>query len=188
MSNLESYAHKAAKATVCGWLRDAAKSADGGRCGPIYWRVNRSEPSYGIWEEYPVLNDKEHNINSIYSVWDEVLYPENIKGSPIKCEWYDSRPPTLKELQALGYKTKGSLIADIAVQHKGMIIAVIEITHKHELSRKKMHQYIDAGVSFVELDAAWVLSQVEMPASWVALSHSSDLRSDRIKLQKGRIR
>jgi len=182
MSNLESYAHKAAKAVVCEWLR-----TDKENCGPLRWSSNRSYP-YGVWEEYPMLNN-DRGIHSSHCVWDEELYPDNWPNNNIVGDWVHERPPTLKELRALGYSVKGSLIADIAIQHKGSIIYAIEITHKHGLSRAKKDMYIDAGIGFIELDATWVLSQIGIPDKWICLTgYGSFFNLDKLKQQKGRIR
>lgn len=64
---MESYAHKAAKAVVVGWLRDAMAGNDGWDFCGLSGRVNRGAPHYGVWEEYPVC---EGGIGSTH-VWDE---------------------------------------------------------------------------------------------------------------------
>lgn len=67
-TSVESYAHKAAKAVLCGWLRDTAEAEKEDRwvnfCG-IEWRPNRGGPHHGVWEEYPFVAGDT-------TVWDEV--------------------------------------------------------------------------------------------------------------------
>jgi hypothetical protein len=72
--SVESYAHKAAKATLVQWFRDAAAAdmldkTSIGYIKPagVSWRINRGAPFYGVWEEYPVTASGDE----IEHVWDE---------------------------------------------------------------------------------------------------------------------
>lgn len=69
--SVESYAHKAAKATLVQWLRDAAAEAGHDEYASpfgISWRVNRGGPHWGVWEEYPI----DRGGSSLECpVWDE---------------------------------------------------------------------------------------------------------------------
>jgi hypothetical protein len=149
--SLESYAHKAAKAVVAGWLRDAARSAGDDMyvdnlLGFNGWRVNRPAPTWGVWEEYPVLS----NGHGICPVWDESGYG-------------DERPPTVSELAAEGRFP--TAVFDIAVQHKGVVIWAIEIEHKNPLSSQKVRRLIPHNLNLLALPSQWVLGQVGLPSA-----------------------
>ena len=72
--SVESYAHKAAKAAVVSWLRDAAVLDEWVKAAGISWRVNRGAPWFGIWEEYPVVNGED------CCVWDESGWWRDLEG------------------------------------------------------------------------------------------------------------
>ena len=145
-SDLESYAHKAAKAVVSGWLREAASAAFPGdnwvTSLGITWRINRPGPHFGIWEEYPLV---EHQT----IVWDEV-----------DARWQNA-PPTLEDLRAEGVRPRA--ILDIAIQHKGVIADGIEIVHTSDLSATKTEYLRRMGITVFVVDASWVLRQVRRP-------------------------
>lgn len=67
--SVESYAHKAAKATLAGWFRDAAAASESLYANPcgIWFRPNRGAPYWGVWEEYPFVG--QHLGQN--PVWDE---------------------------------------------------------------------------------------------------------------------
>lgn len=147
--SVESYAHKAAKDIVVKWLRDAAKRAGEDsyvRFDGIVWRRNRDAPHYGVWTEYPVMD----NGSGILPVWDEID------------DRWDDRPPTFRELASCG-QPPGAIL-DIAIQHKGSIQFGIEIHHKHAVSQGKVDflRRSDLG-RLIELPASWVLGQVRVP-------------------------
>jgi hypothetical protein len=76
--SVESYAHKAAKATLAGWLREAAEDQYDdwiNACG-LSWRVNRPGPYWGVWEEYPFTE----NGVEINNVWDEDDWWNDLAG------------------------------------------------------------------------------------------------------------
>ena len=68
--SVESYKHKAAKATLISWLRDAAKDKRPGTddisASGLSWRLNRGPPYFGIWEEYPLVTSEDAEV-----CWDE---------------------------------------------------------------------------------------------------------------------
>jgi hypothetical protein len=148
--SVESYAHKAAKAVVVGWLREGAAEAGGwdqyANVAGISWRVNRGAPHFGVWEEYPLIMRGDGH----YTAWDEVS------------QKYEGRPPSYEEL--IEKNTRPSVIVDIAIQHKGQISACIEIAHKHPLSPIKLMRLSEMGMyDVLEIPARWVLAQVGRP-------------------------
>jgi hypothetical protein len=158
---MESYAHKAAKAVVAGWLRSAAER-DGGydeytTCLDLCWRVNRGGPNYGVWEEYPIVHgDKDWGRDAhvgILPVWDEHGDAD---------DEFAAAPPTYDQLCAR--KTPPTCILDLAIQHKGMVIHGIEIVHKNPPSLAKM-QFLHTTTleSLLILPAEWVLTQISEP-------------------------
>lgn len=147
MESIESYSHKAAKSVLAGWFRDAAEKA--GRdnyataCG-ITWRVNRSGPHWGVWEEYPIL-EKDHQ------VWDERDVPN-----------HQDKPPAFEELKAAG--TPPKIILDVALQSKGDITYGFEIVHRNKPSFDKMF-FIEHQCNFrvLFIRAHWILCHTKPP-------------------------
>jgi hypothetical protein len=152
----ESYKHKFAKQVLVSWLREEAEiaghdnEASLGSC--IGWRVNRREPYWGVWEEYPICKDV-----GLDNVWDEGW------GGKFKFVI-----PTYEELIALNMPPLA--ILDIAIQEKGRIAYGIEVIHKNYISRKKgIRIFTLESLKVYQIDADWILNQVKKP-SHLALS------------------
>ena len=140
---VESYKHQFAKATLAGWLRELARQqrlqqqAQGkhwadAKIDPIGWAVNRHEPHFGVWLEYPVCLDKNNEIVGLNPVWDES--DEETDGnwtaiSPSPSPWKDT-PPTYQ--QVLAKDLLPIAIFDVAIQNKGMIVIAFEVVHRNE--------------------------------------------------------
>lgn len=159
---VESYMHLYAKATLLGWLRDAARAADGNNYAslqgsPISWRVNRDAPHFGIWEEYPI--SMEYGLTP---VWDE-----------FDCHQWQDAPPTREQCSEIGHRAE--CILDIAIQHKGVISYGIEIVHKNDVSDSKLQRLRECAAHqgaysrIFTVPARWVLSQVGPPKSWAGV-------------------
>lgn len=152
----ESYMHRAAKEVVTRWLREAAAAAgpnDYACLSPVTWRVNRDGPTWGVWEEYPLLE------TGCWPAWDEVN--EAFAYAPPKPEWCFEN----------GHRVV--CVADVAVQHKGIIKAVVEIVHKHPCGDNKRAFYREHGIDLVEVPARWVLEQTKRPAALLTLADLS---------------
>ncbi len=160
---VESYAHKAAKAVVLGWLRDAAAEAgwdNTASCAGFSWRVNRRGPSFGVWAECPILED----FTGIAPTWDEAWWDEAGSLEQFNHPW-SFAPPSFDELVSRG--TRPRAILDIAIQHKGCTICGIEIVHKHPIPPEKLAFLRHCGLMrVIELPARWVLGQIGVPAQF----------------------
>lgn len=79
-----------------------------------------------------------------------------------------SRIPSYEEITADGYYPVA--IADIAIEHKGMIVYAIEIVHKHDISEKKIARLKALNycleMEIWRVEAHWVLSQIGKPDSF----------------------
>jgi len=153
--SVESYGHKAAITACTSWLRTMASKVSPGEyviaLDEIGWQLNRKGPHWGVWNEYPFGSiNSEADITGIDPTWDD-----------IDVRWADC-PPTPQELTKMhGWPIH---IADIAIQDRGMIQYVIEITYSNPLSQEKIDWYWNAGIKrVIEIPAEWVLSQVEPP-------------------------
>lgn len=156
----ESYAHFAAKNIFVAWLREAAKKSgvdNYANLGSINWRVNRGEPYWGVFEEYPLDN------NSI--VWDERQWWCNCKTQ----EYCEKCIEPIKNWPDYSWMCKNSKekfkIADIVVQHKGYIAYIIEIIHKNDIDDDKIKFYQNnTGASRVySIPTHWILGQIDIP-------------------------
>jgi hypothetical protein len=183
--SVESYAHKAAKAAVVDWLRSGAVYDQNRTAAGLSWRVNRGEPWFGVWEEYPILN--ENDVSDL--VWDETQWwralemKRGLLGMPADgesyyshkdCQWLKGRQPipTFDELYEMGRPPR--VILDVAVQHKGRIVLGIEIVHKHGLHEAKRQFLKRVKLPVYVVRADWVLNQVRPPSRLKvieALSH-----------------
>lgn len=170
MAGLESYKHKAAKAVVLGWLREAAADVGydrGAAAVGLSWRVNRHGPHWGIWPEYPVARDPDGHLIGDSPVWDETDWWVDLPGFVCRCEPFvlcecgPGRPPTYDELVALRYRPQ--VIFDIAVQHKGALLYGIEIVHTSAPSAAKIEALQGLACDTYVVSAEWVLRQVGRP-------------------------
>lgn len=166
--SVESYAHKAAKQVVVGWLRDIAESTYNDPLKDytprdvglgLHWRINRGAPHYGVWEEYPILEDE----TGINPVWDEWNYEPPVWDgrSYVLQSPYSKAPPTYEGLIQLGYVPK--VILDVGVQHKGTLVAGVEIVHKNPPAPPKIEFLRGKLSALLVLPASWVLSQIGTP-------------------------
>lgn len=146
-SSLESYQHKAAKQVLTEWLRDAAQAAgfdSYASFSGLDWKVNRMEPDWGIYQEYPVNSQIKSESNVL--AWDETGL---------------STIPSFLELDSID--DRPSLIFDVAVQEKGRIVYAFEVVHKSPVSFWKSVDLNQLEVETYAIDAAWILSQVKPP-------------------------
>lgn len=173
---IESYKHQFAKTTLAQWFRDIARDKGGYdkhvKLNPIYWRVNRGTPHYGVWIEYPICLDSQNRIigdqawdeknwdkSEIDPVFDEigvVLGPCRKENSLL-----DVRPPTFDETIAMGLTP--IVIFDVAIQHKGNLAYGLEVVHRNDISETKLAYLRRIGVETYTIDADWILSRVKRP-------------------------
>jgi hypothetical protein len=156
----ESYMHRAAKEVLVRWLREAA-SAEGGdwwQLNGLAFRPNRREPFFGIHMEYPIATDA----SGAEQVWDEIDW-QNINGEG---DPPDNIPiPTAEQLLAAGVEV--GCVCDVAIWHKGMCSAVIEVVHKHPTPKWKIDFLRRMGVQEIyEISAEWVMRQTACPAAF----------------------
>ncbi len=109
--------------------------------GPFDWRNDNGH----VHEEYPFIVGISEPIQNMLN-----------------------RIPSYEEIIADGYYPVA--IADIAIEHKGMIVYAIEIVHKHDISERKIEK-LKALKSCIELEiwrveAHWILSQIGMPTEF----------------------
>lgn len=166
--SVESYKHQYAKNTLADWLREicVGRVDDYVTLKPFHWRVNRGAPNFGVWVEYPICIDAKNNIVGIHDTWDENFwweYDKNEKGPRLARSI--ERPPSYAEV--LGEKLTPIVIFDIAIQHKGVVFAGIEVVHKNGISASK-YEYLNRinlykTMQIYTIDADWILSRVKRP-------------------------
>jgi hypothetical protein len=116
-----------------------------------YW-LNSSKGKFGPFEW-----------NS--QVWEEFPF---IKGDSEPVQNMLRYAPSYEEMKA--YNVTPVAIADIALEHKGMIIYAIEIVHKHDITRQKIAKL--KGLCYAleleiwRIEAHWILSQIGFPLSF----------------------
>ncbi|MEH2085529.1 hypothetical protein [Nostoc sp.] len=125
----KTYAQKYAQELLVKWLRNEAESAgddsyvESSLLPPITWRVNRGEPFWGIFPDYPITTEGD-GCNGV--VWDE--YRSNNQLTRL------DGIPSLKELWEFGLKLE--TVFDIAIQHKGHIKNAIFLDEVPEHAKK----------------------------------------------------
>lgn len=141
----ESIQHETIKNYLCNFLRTKAKEA--GRdnyCDLdfISWRINRNEPCWGVWKEYGFFTEGN---------WDII----NANDEKLGIYFEGDKDPTDLDLwESIKANNKQILyIADIAIQHKGGIIAVFEIVAYNPPSQEKLHFYLDNGISYYAVNS-----------------------------------
>lgn len=174
---MESYKHKFAKEQLQRWFIESVgkgKYPDSGGIPPFSFQPNRNMPQ-GVWLEYPVCVDAKNDfLYGIEMVWDEICEPEHNEwrgedGPPAAIWTREHRPPTYDECIARGWLPL--VVFDVALQHKGGIIAGIEVVHKHDVDAKKreyLRRICGAGMtSAYRIEADWILSQCGAPKAIV---------------------
>ena len=140
---MESYAHKAAKATVMEWLHYYED-----RMGDIYARGLDTawfadDNGRHFWSEYPVMSD----------------------GTGFNPTWPRhgmTEPPTFESLKLDGEYP--AVVFDVAIADCGYIRTGIEIVHKHPPSVKKLVFLKSMGLTeLLIIPARWVLGQIAAP-------------------------
>jgi hypothetical protein len=152
----ESYAHKAAKETLVGWLRGEAERVGLGeyaRMAGLIWEVTDGPPDWGVWSEYPIVQDGEGPI-----FWQD--QPDG----PFK-----GQIPTYAEM--IGAGIVAPAIVDVIIRSDKHIFVAFEIVHKHEPDWTKCYFLEQMGMMIRGVPAYWILGQVEpsvdMPEEFV---------------------
>jgi len=153
----ESYKHKMAKEVLKQWF-------SGGKCiGNIGCMSPNRE--CGVFLEYPIVKTKDYN--SLEYNWDEILVNPKIPKEidPYSNEYHNLQNeyvPTHEECISLGIYPKR--IIDLVLTNKGVPEWFIEICHKNPVSEKKINELKILGMhNLIEIDAEWILTQVEIP-------------------------
>ena len=148
----ESYAHKAAKQVVFDWIQEIYKESDP-KDSYVHWGHMSWRPNYEFME-YPVLPNGGGIVDVLWNehYWSEGEEYQNINYIPtyeVLCE--EGKPP--------------AAILDLVITHKGSVLYIIEITHKHPLSREKIDflYSLDDNIQIIELPADYVLRQFRRP-------------------------
>lgn len=162
-TSTESYKHQFAKELLAKWFRETACGLGYVGIAPVNIRSNREKTSHkGVWVEYPIAIGKDGTWHGMYTAtgrgatWDEH-----------DSRWAD-RPPTYDELIALEYRPY--VIFDVAIQHKGYIHIAFEVVHKNPVDARKLERLREIqqandldGFTVYEIDAEWILRQVNPP-------------------------
>jgi hypothetical protein len=161
----ESKIHKKAKEKFINWIYKENVDDDyidlkidiGGLTKTINFRKNR------VFIEYPVvINEK---FNSLFYVWDEHYdYDDFIIDKKKTCK------PSPTYEWCIKNKLIPSVIFDLAVSHKGMIVYGFEIVYKNPISNKKkdklqkiLKDVNHCAFEVYEIDANYILQQNEIP-------------------------
>jgi hypothetical protein len=150
----ESYQHAAARTVFVEWLRIKC-----GHFGPFMWRSDNG----AVYEEFPFIKDISEPIGHSWAYNQlEWIYKHKlieIKNPPI---------PSYDELIAADVYPIA--IADVAIEHKGMIVYAIEIVHKNDISEEKIAKLLKlnacVGLEIWRVEAHWILSQIGLPNSF----------------------
>lgn len=98
-------------------------------------------------------------------VWEEFPFIKGTSEPVINMLKYI---PSYEEMKAHGVYPVA--IADIAIEHKGMIIYAIEIVHKHDISEQKIAKLKELRTAcqfeIWRVEAHWILSQIGKPNSF----------------------
>lgn len=198
---LESFKHNFAKNLLAKWLRESAEEAicripetreyvsiplqqlehppsPGVRTyqvpSMLRWRVNRGEPHYGVWTEYPIGHRGGHG-----PVWDETFIPCPKCTEENPCEYDRANDEEVKKHEARHYPfmegppsfdwytgmfhEAPTVVFDVCIQHKGSVVTAIEVTNKHPVTPEKQARVQELGINLYEMSADWILAQVGRP-------------------------
>jgi hypothetical protein len=167
----ESYKHKFAKDLLAKWIYDQNKKG-----GWSFNTLNKQtkEIKYiggdanRIFVEYPIvydINDEKH-FNSQNCVWDE-FYDYKEKSV---IDMYNICTPSPTYDFCVEKKLIPKCIFDVATSEKGIINCLFEVVHKNPISDEKLNIINEilslsnhGGLTIIEIDADWILSQVKIP-------------------------
>lgn len=146
----ESYMHYYAKEIIQEWLISAWKfNSKNSYTNTLFifeWKVDHSDPNYGVRLEYPILSklkpDGTKMVLGVDTVW--VSYPS---------------------LDKLANGVKIESVFDLAIIEDGKVKYGIEVVHKHLCSKKKRAFLKEHAphIPVYEISAEWVLNQVLGP-------------------------
>jgi hypothetical protein len=161
----ESYKHQFAKELLHAWISEGFKCNDEYNDCPITFIdeeshriLNVNWRSDFIWMEYPLTTDFPYLIDEM----DCGLYSFNAKCS------YRSKGQYCPCLKCKGFNwQKLRYVADIAIEHKGNIITLIEIVNKHPTEQDKKDFIINrnkwSNVHSFEIEADHIIGQIMKP-------------------------
>ena len=159
---MESYAHKAAKETLRSWLDergggvfsvplvgDVKVSFSSGTCleYALHKTVVSECGSVGYWNE------------RLWSLKDKAAYAAGVQVDMGACN--NDISPSYDQLVRNGIIP--TAILDIAALHKGLAVYGFEVCHKNPVSDEKADYLNTLNLVTFEIDAHWILSQVETP-------------------------
>ena len=146
----ESYRHAAARHVFAQWLRNESTYDNYRGAFGLTWRANRGAPYFGVLEEVPIVMGRNCG-------------PYEFVYAPDECGLThdDGSPLTHDEMKAMGVHP--AAILDIGILHKGQVIYGIEIYAKHRVPDRKQDFLRQLDAEVFEVDATWVLGQVEQP-------------------------
>ncbi len=140
----ESFQHLYAKQLLAKFLiksNECIPLSINGIVSNFTWRSNRPSP-FGVWLEYPWTADQT-------DVWDEAWEGRD-RANPI---------PTLQEYLDMNDGCYPDCIWDIAIQHKGRIMAAFEVVHTHDMTEDKIAHIHNSDMIVFVVSAQWIMSQ-----------------------------
>lgn len=146
----ESYMHFYAKEIIQEWLISAWKfNRKHGYDNKLFifdWKIDCSDPNYGIRLEYPILSklrpDGTKMVLGIDTIWSE--YPDTEK---------------------LAEGVRMEAVFDVVLIEEGHVKYGIEVVHKHVCSKEKRKFLKEEckNIPVYEISAEWVLGQIKGP-------------------------
>jgi hypothetical protein len=158
MESRNNEKHKLAKEKLMKWFRESTDEDGYITCGQFRSRSNRGGIHCGVYEEWPIAEEKEQKYLGTFPVWDETAY--RITG----------KLPVYEELQKLGFCSSVKVILDVITIHKGFLHLAFEITHNYPISKTRINE-IAIGVNnpnhgytgIYTISADWILAQETVP-------------------------
>ena len=168
----ESYTHKYAKELLWSWLTDGWENDDN-RFSPridIEYKKTYYSLSYQsdfIHMEYPITKTFPYLLDELVcNEFNGCMYRE--PKTFMMCKELNSPKKYSPCLKCKEFMKKEKLlaVADIAIEHKGYIIYIFEITHKNMLSPEKIELYqTKPPFQVFVIEAQHILGQIKKPST-----------------------
>lgn len=161
----ESYSHVFAKELLRSWLTHNWKDVDESLFHNIKFFDKDTEEEFSLYSqsdfvylEYPITNYFPCLIDEGDTACNSTLESRyefcTYRSMQIYCPCWNCPKFDRKQVK---------YVCDLAIEHKGIISAIIEVKHKHATPQKKIN-VIAEGTSVYEIDAKHILGQIGVPS------------------------
>jgi hypothetical protein len=163
--------HRFAKQTVGSWLRLRSKVGANYKglnpLLPVLPLLDRSfSPMFGVYEEYPICKTADGQLIGLHISWDDWRQVQTTKMKVSKQHGIPSQSDiqNWNQLAQKDGKLSMEWFFDVGVVDASKkLCCVCEIVHKNHMDDTKINWLNENKVSYVEMNAEWIMTRVKPP-------------------------